>query len=58
VAGSGADSGDAIAEGFYYEQISGDSGSDALLGDFEGRTLGVGPVVSYVRQIGSHSAPG
>jgi hypothetical protein len=40
------------ANGFYYEQISGDSGADALLGDFEGRTMGVGPVVSYVRQIG------
>jgi hypothetical protein len=40
------------ANGFYYEQISGDSGADALLGDFEGRTIGVGPVISYVRQIG------
>jgi hypothetical protein len=40
------------ANGFYYDQISGDSGSDALLGDFEGRTIGVGPVFSYVRQIG------
>jgi len=40
------------ANGFYYEQISGDSGADALLGDFEGRTIGVGPVLSYVRQIG------
>jgi hypothetical protein len=40
------------ANGFYYEQISGDRGSDALLGDFEGRTIGVGPVISYVRQIG------
>ena len=40
------------ANAFYYEQISGDSGADARLGDFEGRTMGVGPVVSYVRQIG------
>jgi hypothetical protein len=40
------------ANGFYYQQISGDSGSDALLGDFEGMTVGVGPVISYVRQIG------
>ena len=40
------------ANGFYYEQISGDSGADARLGDFKGRTLGVGPVVSYIRQIG------
>ena len=40
------------ANGFYYKQISGDSGSDALLGDFEGMTVGVGPVISYVRPIG------
>jgi hypothetical protein len=40
------------ANGFYYEQLTGDSGSGARLGEFEGRTLGVGPVVSYVRQIG------
>jgi len=40
------------ANGFYYQQISGDSGSGARLGDFEGRTMGVGPVVSFIRQIG------
>jgi hypothetical protein len=32
---------------FYYQQISGDSGSGATLGDFEGRTVGIGPVLSY-----------
>jgi hypothetical protein len=40
------------ANAFYYEQITGDSGSGAVLGDFEGKTSGVGPVLSYVRQIG------
>jgi hypothetical protein len=40
------------ANGFYYQQISGDSGSGAVLGGFEGMTIGVGPVLSYVRQIG------
>jgi hypothetical protein len=40
------------ANGFYYQQISGDSGPDAVLGDFEGHTLGIGPVLSYVRPIG------
>jgi hypothetical protein len=40
------------ANGFYYQQLTGDSGSGALLGDFEGKTVGVGPVLSYVRQIG------
>lgn len=40
------------ANGFYYQQLTGDSGSDALLGDFEGMTVGVGPVISYVRPMG------
>jgi hypothetical protein len=40
------------ANGFFYQQISGDSGSGARLGDFEGRTTGVGSVLSYARKIG------
>jgi hypothetical protein len=32
---------------FYYQQVSGDSGSGAILGDFKGRTIGIGPVLSY-----------
>jgi len=37
---------------FYYQQISGDSGSGAaLLGDFKGRTVGIGPVLSYATKI-------
>ncbi len=36
------------ANGFYYQQISGDSGSGATLGDFKGRTVGIGPVLSYI----------
>ena len=39
------------ANGFYYQQITGDSGSGARLGDFKGRTLGIGPVLSYVTKI-------
>lgn len=39
------------ANAFYYEQITGDSGSGATLGDFKGRTAGVGPVISYVTKI-------
>ena len=38
--------------GFWYDQITGDSGSGATFGDFEGRTTGVGPVLSYVFKIG------
>ena len=42
------------ATGFYYQQISGDTGpATALLGDFKGRTAGVGPTLSYVRKIGN-----
>jgi hypothetical protein len=41
------------ANGFYYEQITGDSGSGARFGDFEGMTMGVGPVISYIHPIGS-----
>jgi len=39
------------ANGFYYQQISGDSGSGARLGDFKGRTVGIGPVLSYITKI-------
>jgi hypothetical protein len=41
------------ANAFLYNQISGDSGSGARLGSFEGRTAGVGPVVSFIKKIGS-----
>jgi hypothetical protein len=41
------------ANGFVYEQISPDSGSGDNLGGFEGRTIGVGPVLSYAHKIGS-----
>jgi len=37
--------------GFYYQQISGDSGSGATLGNFKGRTVGIGPVVSYAMKV-------
>lgn len=33
---------------FYWQQFTGDSGSGAVLGDFEGRTQGIGPVISYI----------
>jgi len=38
--------------GFWYDQITGDSGSGATYGDFEARTTGVGPVLSYVFKLG------
>jgi hypothetical protein len=43
------------ATGFYYQQIADDSGGlAAQLGGFRGRTVGVGPVLSYVHEFGDH----
>jgi len=45
------------ASGFFYKQFTADSGSGAVLGAFEGRTAGVGPVVSYaVKSTGFQGA--
>ena len=38
--------------GYYYEQISADSGGPPALGDFKGRVTAVGPFVGYNFQIG------
>lgn len=38
--------------GYHYQQISGDSGAGAKLGDFEGRVTGVGPAVTYNFAVG------
>ena len=38
--------------GFWYEQVSPDRGAGASFGDFEARTTGVGPVLSYVFKVG------
>ncbi len=40
------------AEGFYLEQLSADSGQRAILGDFKGRSAGIGPVLGYVLPLG------
>jgi hypothetical protein len=37
------------AEGFYFQQVSCDSGSGASLGCFKGRTTGLGPVLGYIQ---------
>jgi len=37
--------------GYYYKQITADSGDGATLGDFKGKTAGLGPVVSYATKI-------
>ncbi|HRD29581.1 MAG TPA: transporter [Caulobacter sp.] len=38
--------------GYFYQQITGDSGSGARLGDFKGRVGALGPMVSYTFMIG------
>ena len=39
---------------YYYKQVTGDTGDGATLGDFEGKTVGVGPVASYAGKLGGH----
>jgi hypothetical protein len=34
--------------GYYFQQITGDSGAGATLGDFKGRVLGIGPQVGFI----------
>ncbi|UVK41583.1 transporter [Mesorhizobium sp. AR10] len=40
------------AVGYYYQQITGDSGSGAILGDFKSRVAGIGPQVGYLFPVG------
>ena len=37
------------AEGFYFKQVSCDSGAGATLGCFKGKTAGLGPVLGYIQ---------
>jgi hypothetical protein len=39
-------------EGWYFQQVTCDSGAGATLGCFKGRTAGVGPVLGYIQPIG------
>lgn len=34
--------------GYYYKQVEGDSGSGALLGDFKGKSYGLGPSLLWM----------
>ena len=38
---------------FYYKQITGDSGEGASFGDFKAKSVGAGPVVSFVSKVGT-----
>jgi hypothetical protein len=39
------------ANGFFYQQITGDGGSGARLGGFAGMTTGIGPAISYAYSV-------
>jgi hypothetical protein len=39
--------------GYFYHQLSGDSGSGAVLGDFKSRTNGIGPQAGYFFPVGA-----
>lgn len=38
--------------GYHYQQVTGDSGAGAVLGDFEGRVTAIGPVLTYSFVLG------
>ena len=38
--------------GYYFQQITGDSGPGAKLGDFRGRVLGLGPQIGFLFPVG------
>ena len=41
--------------GFYLKQITGDSGSGALLGDFKAEAAGIGPALLWTKKIGDQN---
>ncbi len=41
---------------YYYQQVTGDSGAGATLGSLEGMTTGLGPALSYTKQVVGHDA--
>ena len=38
--------------GYFYQQVSGDSGAGAVLGDFKSRVYAIGPQVGYFFPVG------
>ncbi|WP_057831822.1 SphA family protein [Colwellia sp. TT2012] len=39
--------------GFYYKQITGDSGDGATYGDFKSHSVGAGPTISFINKVGN-----
>ena len=46
--GAGFDAFFVGAAGYYFQQLTGDSGDGATLGDFKGRVAGIGPQMGYI----------
>jgi hypothetical protein len=42
-------------EGFYFDQVTDDSGAGAVLGRFRGMTAGLGPALGYILPLGQQS---
>jgi hypothetical protein len=42
------------ANGYIYQQVTGDTGSGALLGSYRGRVFGAGPIGGYTFTAGTH----
>lgn len=40
------------ATGYWYQQVTGDSGDGAIYGDFKAKTVGAGPVLAYSTKAG------
>ena len=38
--------------GYFFQQITGDTGAGATLGDFKGRTIGIGPQIGFLFRLG------
>jgi len=38
--------------GYYFKQVTGDSGSGAVLGDFKGESIGIGPSLLWTPKVG------
>jgi hypothetical protein len=39
--------------GYFFQQLTGDSGSGAKLGDFKGRVAGIGPQIGFLFPVGN-----
>lgn len=45
-------------QGYFYQQVTGDSGAGAHLGDFEGRVIALGPAIDFSFALGSTHVSG